>query len=247
MSFMRKKLETKEVALTICFTALYAVLGFIPLSQVLGLPGKAITVAAIMAPIIGVLIGPYLGLLATILGGGIGFFVGFFSPMGFVSGAVAALCSGLVSANKRTFGAIVYLIFLISFGFFPSIGPAWLFPVSMWLQMIGFLVLVSPLETAAIRSLNSNEAPKFLLAFYTISLTSTLAGQIAGSLVFEIIVAGDTGWWTALWQGLTLLYPAERIIIALAAALVGAPLLKILTISNLKQFLTHETRKEKSS
>ena len=60
------KLTTKDTALTVTFTALYAVFGFIKISPIIGLSGQAITAAAIIAPIIGILLGPYVGTLSDV-------------------------------------------------------------------------------------------------------------------------------------------------------------------------------------
>lgn len=231
-------LNAKKTALTICFAALYAVFGFIPISPIIGLPGKAITAAAIMAPVIGIIVGPYLGVLSTVLGGAIGFFSGVFSPPSFVSGAVAALCAGTLRKGQRSTCAFIYFSFLFFFCFYPFVGPVWLYPPLMWFQIAGFLMVVSPLQTSAIKNFNSSSDKKTLQAFFITCLTSTLAGQIAGSLTFEIIswpiFVADVMAWRAYWQGLTFLYPLERIIIALGASLVGTSLNKALRTVNIK-------------
>ncbi len=229
-----RQLTTKDVALTICFTALYAVLASIPLFQILGMPNRNITAAAVVAPIIGVLLGPYVGVLSAALGGTIGFFNGSFSPPSFVSGIVAALCAGLLYKGKRIWCALVYILFLAIFGFYPSAGPVWLFPLSMWFQIIGVILMVSPLQSMATRNLKSNNNARFFFAFFIISLVSTLAGQISGSLTFMLISPVPAEGWLVLWQSLTFLYPVERIIIGLASAFIGVPLLRVLRKSNLE-------------
>jgi hypothetical protein len=227
-----RKLAAKDVALTVCFTALYVVLGFLPISPIIGLPGKTITAGAIMAPIIGIILGPYIGTLSTILGGVIGFSLGYFSVPSFVSGVFAASCAGMLYVGKRSVCVFTYFSLLFFFGFYPFVGPVWLYPPLMWFQIAGFLILVSPLQVAAIKSLNSNNNSKLLSAFFTISLTSTLAGQILGSLTFELlswpIFLADVNAWKANWQVITFLYPIERIIIALGAAFIGASVHKVL-------------------
>jgi hypothetical protein len=106
----------------------------------------------------------------------------------------------------------------------------------MWFQIAGFLILVSPLQTTAVKSLNSNNS-KLLSAFFTTSLTSTLAGQISGSLTFELlswpIFMADVNVWKANWQVITFLYPVERVIIALGAAFIGASVHKVLRLTNI--------------
>jgi len=68
-------LAAKDVALTVSFTALYTILSFLPLSQVIGFFSKVITEATIIAPIIGIILGSYLGVLSTFSGGTIGLFI----------------------------------------------------------------------------------------------------------------------------------------------------------------------------
>lgn len=75
---INRKLATKDLALIVCFTAVYAVFAAIPIFQILGMPNASITAAAITAPIIGILLGPYMGTLSVILGGTISFSLGFF-------------------------------------------------------------------------------------------------------------------------------------------------------------------------
>jgi hypothetical protein len=235
--FIYRKLSANEVALTVCFTALYVVFGFLKVSPIIGLPGQAITAAAIMAPIIGVILGPYIGTLSTILGGVIGFSLGYFSAPSFVSGVFAASCAGMLYVGKRSVCTFTYFSLLFLFGFYPFVGPVWLYPPLMWFQIAGFLILVSPLQSMASKNLNSSNKSKPLFAFFVTSLTSTLAGQIAGSLTLELIswpiFIADVNVWKANWQLLTFLYPVERIIIALGAAFIGTSVHKVLRSANI--------------
>lgn len=224
------KLTAKDVALTVCFAALYAVLSFLPLNQVIGLVGKAITVATIIAPIVGILLGPYLGMLSTGLGGIIAnFFNPIFSLPSLAAGIIAALCAGLLIARKRILCALIYVSLMFLFGFYPVVGPVWLYPSFMWFQIVVFLILISPLQFIASKNFNSDSNLKLLFAFLVTSLTSTLAGQIAGSLA-TIVLIPDVNFWKTSWLFLTFLYPLERILIALGAALIGTSLNKILKV-----------------
>ena len=222
------KLTAKDVALAVCFAALYAVLSFFPLNQVIGLVGKAITAATIIAPIVGILLGSYLGMLSTGLGGIIArFFNPIFSLPSLAAGIIAALCAGLLYARKRVLCALIYVSLMFVFGFYPVVGPVWLYPSFMWFQIVGFLILISPLQSIASKNFNSDSNLKLLFAFLITSLTSTLAGQIAGSLT-TIVLIPDANFWKTNWLFLTFLYPLERIIIALGATLIGTSLNKIL-------------------
>jgi hypothetical protein len=221
-----------NVALTAVFTALYAVLGFLRISPIIGLTGQAITAAAIIAPIIGMLLGPYIGTLSTFLGGTIGFFLGSLSYPSFAGGIAAAFCAGMIRTGKRTIAALVYLTLLLLFAFYPVIGPAWMFPLETWFQIVGLIILLSPLQTIAKKFLDSQSSARLMYGFFLTCLVSTLAGQIAGSLVFEILAA-DPNVVMGSWPILTGLYPIERTIIALAAAFIGTALSRTLKSTSL--------------
>lgn len=234
-----KKLKSKEVALIICFTVLYMYFSFIPAFPIIGSASKAITLAAIIAPIIGIILGPYLGMLSTILGGIIGWvFVASFAPPSFVSGVIAAVFAGMLYRNKRYPCALMYLTLLFLFGFYPAVGPVWLYPPFLWFQILGFLILISPLQSKALEGIRKfNSSSKYLFGFFIVFLNSTLMGQIAGSLTFEIfsspLLISDISFWKGLWQFLAWLYPIERIIITLSSTFLGAFLCRVLIDQNL--------------
>lgn len=231
-------LTSKGTALAICFASLYVALSFLPLSQLIGLVGKAITAATIIAPVLGIILGPFLGAFSTILGGVICLFVSpYFSPSSFVAGCVASLFAGLLSVGMRKHCVFIYVSLMFIFALYPIVGPFWLYPQLTWFQIVGFLILISPLQSRAIKELNSGSNSRLLLTFFITSLTSTLASQIAGSLTFEAIwwpvLIPEVHVWKIYWQSLTLLYPIERVIIASIAALIGTALNKALKSANL--------------
>jgi len=66
-----------------------------------------------------------------------------------------------------------------------------------------------------------------------ISFTATLFGQIVGSIMFEIMywptIYPEVEYWRiSIWQLLTFVYPVERTLLTLLAAMIGAPLIKAL-------------------
>jgi len=234
------RITTKNLALTICFTALYTVLSFIPLSPIVGFLSKAIVAATIIAPVIGVIMGPKLGATSTLLGGIIAISISpYFTPLGLVAGVMTALFAGMFAHGRHATCVFLYFSLLFFFGFYPFVGPVWLYPPLMWFQIIGFLILVSPLKSMALKTLNSNSNSKLLFGFFIISLTSTLAGQIAGSLTSVLlawpIFMADINSWEAIWKVTAFLYPVERTIIALSATFIGASAYRILKSANLSQ------------
>lgn len=206
------------------------------------MPGQAITAAAIMAPLIGILLGPYVGTLCAVLGGVIGLFFGSFIQLSFFSGVVTALCSGLICKGKRVVAAIVYLSLFLLLAFYPSVGPVWLFPIYMWFQIIGFVILISPLQTIAVRYFASKNSSRLPFAFFVTSLVSSLAGQIAGTLTLEVIHISDTNYFLGTWVATAFLYPVERTVIAIVVAFVGVSLYKILRSTNFMLLLDRQNR-----
>lgn len=245
-----EKPSAKHMALAVCFAALYAFFCFFPIFQIVGLPNKSITMAAIIAPVIGMLVGPYLGALSTTLGGAIGFFVGSLSIPSFVSGVVAAFSAGTLYFGRRRLCTFTYFSLLILFGFYPFVGPVWLFPQFLWFQVIGFIILISPIWSIAVKNMwSSKNNARLIFAFFVTSLISTLAGQIAGSLTFEAlswpIFVADVNAWRLNWQIIAWLYPVERIIISLAAAFISVALQKVLKSANLTKMLTDANLQKK--
>jgi hypothetical protein len=230
MPFFRE-LGAKEVALAACFAALYVVLSFVPMFHLLG-AFQYITAATIIAPLIGIILGAYLGTLSTFLGGIISLSLNpsVFSPMSVAAGVAGAVCAGMLYTNRRTLCALTYLVLLLIFGLYPSVGPLWIFPQVMWFHVVMLLILISPLQSAASSSFKSAKATRLFFAFFVTSLTSTLAGQIAGNIVFETIPITDP---RGTWLGLTFVYPFERTIIALIAAFIGVPLFEALKTTHL--------------
>lgn len=232
-------MRTRDLALVISFSALYAVFCVFPIFRIIGLPSNAITMAAVLAPVIGVILGPYLGAFSTIVGGLIGLLTGFFSHVSFVAGVAAAFCAGSLYLGRRDLCALTYFSLLLFFGFCPFVGPVWLYPQLMWLQILGFVVLVSPVQFVAVKNMRKSKSSRsHLFGFFLTFLVSTLAGQIAGSLMFELtlwpLLTADVNSVKLVWQTTVFLYPIERLVIALASTFIGVALHKALKSANFK-------------
>lgn len=198
---------------------------------------KTITASSIIVPIMGVVLGRYLGSLSALFGGVLAVFLNpIFGYPSLVAGPVTAFCAGSLYAGKRNTCTLVYLVLMLVFAFYPVVGPVWLFPLVLWFHIVGFAILLSPLQSYASSSFRSENPDKLLIAFFVTMLVSTLAGQVAGTLLFEAVLF-DANSLKGFFVGLTFLYPLERIIIAVIASAIGAPLLRILRSANLIQRL----------
>lgn len=243
--FTRTKPSTKELALSVMFTALYAVLGLLKISPIIGLPGQAITAAAIIAPLIGIILGPYLGTLSTLLGGVVGFFFGFLSPPSFAAGIAAALCAGLVRSRKRVVAFLFYVVLWFALAFYPTVGPAWLYPAYLLFQAFGFVILLPPFQSTIAKGFNSYRGSWLIFAYFATCMASTLAGQIAGSLTFVVMAGGGVDFWFGTWLFTAVTYPVERLIIAIFASIIGLTLHRVLRSANLLSSSSRDRPPEK--
>jgi len=231
------QLDTKNLALVCCFASVQAVLSMVSLFPVIGSVGKFITMATVMAPLIGLILGPYLGTAAVSIGGFIGWTItqaGPFSFLSFVPSANGALFSGLLYNRKRAASIVLYLALFLALAFYPWIGPAWLYPYYLWFQLVGLIVLASPLSSRAADSLHKH-SNFFELSFSVgiISFLAVLFGQVVGTVMFEImywptVYPQMEAWKIVVWQPTTLVYPIERTLITLITTVIGAPLIKAL-------------------
>ncbi len=227
------RLTSKDLALAVMFTALYAVLGVMKISPIIGLQGQAITAAAIIAPLIGIVLGPYLGSLSALLGGVIGFSLGFLSQPSFAAGIAAALCAGLIRDRRRVLALLLYAVLWLALAFYPTVGPLRLYPAYLVFQAIGLIILTPPSQSTITKGFNSYKGAGLAFAYFATCMASTLAGQIAGSLIFVTMLQPDVAFWSGTWLATAITYPVERLIIAIFASIIGLSLHRILRSANL--------------
>jgi uncharacterized PurR-regulated membrane protein YhhQ (DUF165 family) len=114
--------------------------------------------------------------------------------------------------------------------FFPIIGPVWLYPLYVWFQLVGLAILASPASKMVPGFIQSMETQKSAFSIGMIALISTLAGQMTGTLMFEMLVFPVSPnvefWRTTQWLPITFVYPLERGIVTLLVILVGTPLIR---------------------
>lgn len=121
-------LDSRKIALTSVFAALYYMMSYLPGVPAIGLPQVKIQIEACMASIFGLILGPYLGALAT--------FIGVFAAWAFPPGkadipglvflpspVINAFITGLI-CNGRWKGAFAILALLIAaFWILPPAQP----------------------------------------------------------------------------------------------------------------------------
>ena len=205
----------------------------VSLFPIIGALGKFITLAAVLAPILGIILGPYIGSATASIGGFIGWTInqsGAFSFVSFIPGVASAFIAGLLTKGKRGISIVFYLLLLSAMAFFPIIGPVWLYPLYVWFQLVGLAILASPASNMASGFIQSMKTRKSAFSIGIIALISTLAGQMTGTLMFEMFVFPVSSnvefWRTTQWLPITFVYPLERGIVTLLAILAGTPLIR---------------------
>jgi hypothetical protein len=226
--------STKDIAFVAVFAPLYTIFCSWNLFPLIGASGRAITASAIMAPVIGILLTPYLSILTVALGGAVGLSFGYFSPFGYGAGIAAAFCASALYNREQALAALLYAAFLLMFALYPTVGPFWLYPLFLVLQIIALVVLASPIQAKAIGYMRNpnTSSRKLLLCVGVTVFTSTMFAHVVGSLLFEMIswplLISSVESWRGIWQAIAIAYPFERIAIIIAATVLGAGLMKSL-------------------
>ena len=229
-----RRLSTRDVALISIFAPLYAIFCSWNLFPLIGASGRAVTASAIMAPVIGLLLSPYLSVLTVIIGGAVGLSFGYFSLYGYGAGIAAAFCASAVYNKEQPLASLVYGAFLLIFALYPTVGPFWLYPYLLIMQIIALFILASPLQAKAAEYIRvpSVSSRKLLLGVGVTMFTSTMFAHVVGTLLFEAaswpLVIPSVESWRGIWQVITYTYPFERIAITIVATLLGAGLMKSL-------------------
>ena len=231
--------RTKQIALLTIFTALYIVLRFIPFSILIGPTGGFLSLSDFLAPIIGILLGPYFGGLSVILGNfgaiGLGRPVTFYG-LDFLPDFMATISTGFLYQNRRSRWAIVVAINAALLGLF-LVNPITQIFIStipfVWLHIVAFIVLLSPLSLMAAKWLQTVDKRKMVFGVAIFAFIGAMIQHLTGNILFETVLAKPIGTipiaaYPGIWTSVFLVYPIERLILITAATLIGTPLLYLL-------------------
>ena len=231
--------RTKQIALLTIFTALYIVLRFIPFSMLIGPTGGFLSVSDFLAPIFGILLGPYFGGLSIVLGNfaaiGLGRPMTFYG-LDFLPDFMAAVSTGLLYQNRRSKWAIVVAINVSLLGIFlvNPLTTVFIGPVPFaWLHIVAFIVLLTPLSLMAAKWLQTIDYRKVVAGVAIFAFIGAMIQHLTGNILFEVVLGQVTNSvpaaaYSGIWTGVFLVYPVERLILIVAAILVGTPLIYLL-------------------
>ena len=235
----RTSQRTKQIAFLTVFTALYIILRFIPFSVIIGTTGAYLSLSDFLAPLIGIILGPYVGGLTVVIGNlaaiGLGRPMSFFG-LDFLPDLMAVLATGFLMQRKRSSWAIVVglnaallAIFLLN-----PLTSVFVFSFPfVWLHIVAFIVLLSPLSLMAAKWLCTIDIKRIAGGILVLSFIGVMMQHLAGSILFEVILNQVTNSipaasYRATWTAVFFVYPVERAILIASAVIVGTPLIYLL-------------------
>lgn len=231
--------RTKQIALLTIFTSLYIVLRFVPFSILIGPTGGFLSISDFLAPIFGILLGPYFGGLSVVLGNfaaiGLGRPMTFYG-LDFLPDFMAAISTGLLYQNRRSKWAIVVAINAALLGIF-LVNPLTVVFISSvpfaWLHIVAFVILLSPLSLMAAKWLQTVDYRKMAFGVAIFAFIGAMIQHLTGNILFEVVLGQlttsiPTAAYPGIWTGVFLVYPVERLILIIAATVIGTPLLYLL-------------------
>lgn len=224
------------VASAAVFAVVYAILGLIPVSAYIGV-SSFLTFREILSPLAGMLFGPLTGGFSMVIGTFVDFAFGkpvVFDFLDFVPDAASAVMAGLVFTERRK----VALAFPLALILWYSLDPlsvnfvlirGFLVPF-YWMHLLSVLVLGVAFLFEK-RGILNRLNPLYVGATV---FASTMTGHIAGSILFENVVARINDLLTAdkiagAWYAIFFVYPPERILFTVLGTIVGVPILRALS------------------
>ncbi len=231
--------NTKAIAAIAIFSALYAALRIIPTVPMIG-TGATFHLSDILAPLFGILLGPYVGGASIIIGTfaaiGLGTPAPFFG-LDFLPAFVVAISLGFLVRGKWLPVVILNALLLAGYAFDPFtsnfiVTPWGTFPY-LWMHIVAFIVLVSPLGHKAGQWVKSSKSTLITAGFAILAFVGTMMQHLTGGLIYEtvfgnIIGSMDKAAFTNTWNIVFYIYPWERLALIVGAIIVGVPVTRIL-------------------
>jgi hypothetical protein len=224
------------VASAAIFAVVYAILGLFPVSAYIGV-SSFLTFREVLSPLAGMLFGPLTGGFSMVIGTFVDFAFGkpvVFDFLDFVPDMASAVMAGLVFTGRRKFALVLPLALVLWYSLDPLSVD--LVPVGgilipfYWMHLLSVLVLGIAFLFETRRGL-SRLNPIYVGATV---FASTMTGHIAGSILFENVIARINHLLTAEgiagdWHAIFFVYPPERIIFTILGTVVAVPVLRALS------------------
>ena len=233
--------KTKTIALIAIFSALYAALRLVPTVPMIGAQGAAFSLSDVLAPLYGILLGPFTGGFSVIIGTFVAIAMGkpvVFMGLDFLPALVNTVAIGFLV--RRKWWPVVALNAVLIFAYVLNpltlnivntpIGP---FPF-VWVHIIAFVVLVSPLGRKAGQWLEASKSVKITVSFAALAFVGTMMQHLTGGILTEVVRGQILGLFTPdffhtiMWPAVFYVYPWERLGLIILATVIGVPVYRII-------------------
>ena len=235
--------RTKIIASIAVFSALYGVMRIVPLGPMIGLSAY-FSVSDSLAPLYGILLGPFAGGISIIIGTSLGWLIGkpvTFLGLDFLPALINTVAIGLLVKRKWKLVVMLNIVLLginifspysLLFVEIPLGNEIFHFPF-LWLHIVAFLVLISPLRYKAISWIETIKPTYISWGVGLLAFIGTMMQHLTGNLVWELVAGQPIGGLTisgfqGIWTGIFFAYPMERLALIIITVLVGTPLVRIL-------------------
>ena len=184
-------LDSRKIALTSVFAALYYLMSFLPGVPAIGVSGVKIQIEACMASVYGLILGPYLGALATFVGVFIAWALppGKMGPLGLVllpSPVINAFTVGLICEGKWMEAFLLLGLLNIAFWLLPPAQPIQenfiIGIAAMWDKILALFLI--PCVIFLMRRMASRESMR-----ETADEKAGKAGKYDWAIIFSLIAA----------------------------------------------------------
>jgi len=247
---------TRRLTFTATFGVLYMVFRVIPTFPIIGMSGAFFSTSDMIAPLYGIILGPYVGASSIVLGTFVAIAFGrppVFAPfpVDFLPAMTNALLVGFLVKRKWVLSAIFFIVPFLLFLVHPytmllvpisnpSSGTTYYVPFA-WVHCIALVALVSPLSRRATNWVTGSSISRLFPGLAILSFIGTFAQHLAGNLLYETIQVIYLGkplealfnWWSIVFW----LYPIERTIIVIGAAVFGTALIRALRAAGFPNFI----------
>jgi hypothetical protein len=229
--------RTYAVATASTFAVIYSLLGLIPVSAFIGIP-SFLSFRGVLSPLAGMLFGPVVGGFSMVLGTFLDFALGrpvSLAYLDFVPDLVSAAVAGLCFTGRRK-AAVALPILLLAWYYADPASADFIsvngMPVPFfWMHLVSVAVIAGALFLES-RGRLGRLNPAFVAST---AFASTMAGHIAGSIVYENVLVRLDGvpvqTLQGLWISIFYAYPAERILFTVLCTIVSVPVLRALVRS----------------
>ena len=224
----------RRLTLTASLAAVYTVFRAIPISSLIGISGS-ITAAGMIAPVIGILLEPAYGITAVFTGTMVASLFPWnplkFYGLDFLPGALNVALVSLAVRGRRIEASLLFLVTIGLFIINPYtslfVGSNLLSPPIpyLWLHLVAFVVLVSPLAKGLGRRLSSHRYSSLVQPVAVLAFTGTMIEHVTGGLLFATVLGKGA---LKFWPVIFIAYPIERAVLVIGATLIGSTLLMLL-------------------